>query len=224
MRRVIRAIAVLLLAPAIAAAVMTGVFAVTDPVVSALMLWRLAQGNGVEFRPVPVTRISPELIHAVLTSEDNRFCVHHGIDWQAVGTAIEEADDGGPRGASTITMQTVKNLFLWPERSYVRKAIEAPLALLADLVWTKRRTIELYLNFAEWGSGLYGAEAAARRYFGRSAADLTRGQAALMAAALPAPQSRSAGRPGAETRRIAARIEQRMDQTRGLFGCVEEAP
>ena len=185
---------------------------------------RAVGGAAMDYRPVPIERMSRHLPHAVLTSEDNHFCTHHGIDWDAVETAIDEAEDGAPlRGASTITMQTAKNLFLWPDRAFLRKAIEAPLALLIDAVWSKRRIMEVYLNIVEWGPGIYGAEAAARHHFGRPAADLTPRQAAQLAAALPAPLIRSAGRPGPVTRRVTRRIEQRMRQTQGLFSCVSPA-
>ena len=222
MGRLFRAIAIAAGALVLAVALLISVLAYADPVVSALMLWRIPDGHGIHHHPVPISRIAPDLIDAVLTSEDNNFCSHRGIDWQAVERAIEQADDSGgaPRGASTITMQLAKNLFLWPGRSYVRKPLEAPIALAMDFAWGKRRILEVYLNIAEWGPGIYGAEAAAEYHFNSTASRLTRRQAALLAAALPAPLERDAGRPGPGTSRLAARIERRMAETRGLFACV----
>jgi monofunctional biosynthetic peptidoglycan transglycosylase len=132
----------------------------------------------------------------------------------------EVVDDDAPRGASTITMQTVKNLFLWPSRSYVRKAMEVPLAYYADLVLGKRRVMEIYLNVAEWGPGIFGAEAAARHYFDRAAADLSAGQAALMAAALPNPAERDPAHPSRHMRRIAEIIARRAAAAGDYVGCL----
>ena len=151
--------------------------------VSTLMLWRwvtarssrrlddcvvTASGSSAF---VPLENISPALVRTVIAAEDGRFCVHHGVDLQEIKNALDEADDlEDVRGGSTITQQVAKNLFLWNSRSWVRKALEAPLALWIDLVLTKRRILELYLNVAEWGpDGEFGAEAGARRAFNRSA-------------------------------------------------------
>jgi monofunctional biosynthetic peptidoglycan transglycosylase len=129
-------------------------------------------------------------------SEDGRFCTHHGVDWQEMGKVLDDSD-GPSRGASTIPMQTVKNLFLWTSRSYIRKAFEIPLAFYADAIWTKRRTMEIYLNVVEWGPNVFGAEAAARHYFKRSAKTLSLQQAALSPAGLPPAPSRRATISGA---------------------------
>jgi monofunctional biosynthetic peptidoglycan transglycosylase len=172
------------------------------PPVSTLMLARWAHGEAVDRRFVPLDRISPNLRTAVIVSEDARFCRHSGVDWDALRQVIDAADQDGPaRGASTIAMQTVKNLFLWPSRSFVRKGIEIPLALLIEQTWPKRRILEIYLNLAEWGDGVFGAEAASRRYFHKSADKLDPREAALLATALPAPRRRNAARP---TRRHSA--------------------
>ena len=205
--------------------VLVGLGRFIDPQISALMVLRLAQGEGLNRSWVDIDDISSHLPQAVLTSEDNHFCTHDGIDWDAVETVLDTLGQArkkgkGPRGASTLTMQVAKNLFLWPSRSYVRKGLEVPLAYLIDFAWPKRRIMEVYLNIAEWGPGIYGAEAAARKHFGRSAKALTRYQSALLAASLPAPRLRKAGKPGPVTRRVAARISRRMKQTRGLFTCI----
>ena len=193
------------------------------PPVSALMLLRAAGGAGTDYRWVPMAEISPHLARAVITSEDARFCSHHGVDWDVLMGIVNKAVDAETvpsRGGSTIDMQTVKNLFLWPQRSYVRKALEIPLATWIDLVWPKRRIIEVYLNIAEWGPGIYGAEAAARHYFHKPAAKLSRYEAALMAAVLPNPLQRSAGKPDAQVRRSARRIERRVAGTIGYLDCL----
>jgi monofunctional biosynthetic peptidoglycan transglycosylase len=149
--------------------------------------------------------------------------MHQGIDWLAMQDVVGEVFDEEEkpiRGASTIAMQTVKNLFLWEGRSVMRKLLEAPLALWIDSVWTKRRVIEVYLNIAEWGPGIYGAEAAARKHFGKSAARLSRQEAALLAAVLPNPIKRSAGKPSRAMRRKAALVVERMAGMGNHLDCV----
>ena len=181
-----------------------------DPV-SALMLWRRATGARVERVWIPLAAMSPALPRSVLVAEDARFCTHHGVDFGELRAAIEDADElAEMRGGSTIAQQTAKNLFLWPARSVVRKALEFPLALWLDLVLGKRRLMEIYLNIAEWGpNGEFGAEAGARHAFGKSARDLSSREAALLASILPNPRRRSAGRPGPGVRRLAGIYEAR---------------
>ena len=191
------------------------------PPVSTLMAARWATFRGVERTYVPLARISPRLIAAVVTSEDGLFCRHHGVDWGALNEVISEADEEGPsRGASTITMQTAKNLFLWPQRSAIRKGLEIPLALVLDRAWGKRRVLEVYLNIAEWGDGLFGAEAAARRYFQKSAADLSQREASLLATALPNPILRDPSRPKRRHAVLAAINAGRLVGAKGYLGCV----
>ena len=165
---------------------------------------------------VPLRRISPQLIRAVIVSEDARFCVHHGIDFGELKAAIEEARGGAsPRGASTITMQVVKNVFLWPSKSYLRKALEVPLTYLMEFVWPKQRIIEVYLNIAEFGDGIYGVAAASERYFGVTPAQLSTHQAALLAAVLPNPRRLHADRPSPYVQRRANWIERQVRQLGG---------
>ena len=165
--------------------------------------------------------ISSALPLAVLTAEDARFCQHFGVDWQGLQSAIEDAEDGEIRGASGISQQVAKNLFLWPGRSYVRKALEVPLAYWIDFALGKRRTFEIYLNIAEWGpNGEFGAEAGARRAFCRSARELTLQQAALLAATLPNPIRRSAARPRPILLRLAALYETRALRWPQVDQCV----
>jgi monofunctional biosynthetic peptidoglycan transglycosylase len=169
------------------------------------MLWRRATGARVQRIWVPLAAVAPALPRTVIASEDARFCIHHGIDFGELRAAIEDADDfSDMRGGSTIAQQSAKNLFLWPGRSLVRKALEFPLALWLDLVLGKRRLMEIYLNIAEWGpNGEFGAEAGARHAFGKSARDLNSREAALLAAILPNPRLRSAAHPSPGVRRLA---------------------
>jgi monofunctional biosynthetic peptidoglycan transglycosylase len=183
------------------------------------MLGQRLAGTQIQRRFVPLEGISPHLVEAVVLSEDGGFCRHRGVDWKA----LEEAMENG-RGGSTITMQVVKNLFLWPSRSYVRKAIEIALAYLVELLWPKRRILEIYLNIAEWGDGVFGAEAAARLYFGKPAARLTPEEAALLAVALPNPAERDAASPSPVMSRLANRLLLRMAASRANLACVRTAP
>jgi monofunctional biosynthetic peptidoglycan transglycosylase len=174
--------------------------------VSSLMAWRWLTGRPVERQWLDLAAMAPTLPSSVVGAEDAKFCGHNGIDWNSLQNAIEDAQDGEVTGGgSTITQQVAKNLFLWPGRSVVRKGLEIPLALWIDLVLGKARVLEIYLNIAEMGpSGQFGAESAARYAFGRSAANLSPRDAALLAAVLPNPVTRSARNPGPGVRRLAA--------------------
>jgi monofunctional biosynthetic peptidoglycan transglycosylase len=176
--------------------------------VSTPMLYRWATGETVRRDWVPLSAVSPAMLRTVIAAEDSNFCRHHGIDWDAVAEAMDE-DRDSPRGASTIAMQTARNLFLWLGRDYVRKALEVPLAMWLDLVLGKRRVLEVYLNIAEWGPGIFGVEAASRRYFNRPASAITAQQAALLAAALPNPQARDPRAPGGRYLALANNIADR---------------
>jgi monofunctional biosynthetic peptidoglycan transglycosylase len=181
------------------------------PPITPLMVFRWVEGAPIRQRFVPLNRISPALIRAVVASEDEKFCFHHGFDWDALDAAWKDWRAGRePKGASTITMQTAKNLFLWPGRSIVRKGIEAYLTVWIELLWSKQHIIETYLNIIEWGDGIYGAEMAARAHFGKPAAALTAHEAALFAAVLPNPRrwSPEDATPYIEER--AATIRERM--------------
>jgi monofunctional glycosyltransferase len=184
---------------------------VVNPV-STLMIWRWMTGAPVERQWTALERFGPALPHAVIVAEDARFCRHYGVDFAELREAIEDADDlGEVRGGSTISQQTAKNLFLWPGRSFVRKALEFPLALWLDLVLGKRRLMEIYLNIAEWGpNGQFGAEAGSRYAFGKPARDLGPHEAALLAAVLPNPHRRSARLPRPGLRRLASIYQVRV--------------
>jgi monofunctional biosynthetic peptidoglycan transglycosylase len=192
-----------------------------DPPFSSLMLRQALTGQSIERRWVDIEEMSPALPRAVIVSEDAAFCDHWGVDWEAVSDAIGAAKDGDiPRGASTIPMQTAKNLFLWPEQTYLRKALELPLAYWMSIVWPKWRVAEVYLNIAEWGPGVFGAEAAAQHHFRKSAADLTPSQALLLASALPNPIRNNAGKPGQRLRGRAGRLRGRVTREGGAAACV----
>jgi len=199
-------------------------YRVVNPV-STLMLWRWASGARVERSFVPIERMAPALPMTVIASEDGRFCIHRGIDWREIRERLEDVDDiSAARGVSTITQQTAKNLFLWPGRSFLRKAVELPLALWIDFVLPKRRVLEIYLNIAEWGpSGQFGAEAGSRYAFSKSARSLTPRDAALLAAVLPNPRRRSAKQPGPAVRRLAAIYQARAAAQASLAFCARSA-
>lgn len=175
------------------------------------MIIRSAEGEPLRKQWMPLNRLSPWLLRAVVASEDARFCRHHGFDWVEIADAIDRFRAGDRlRGASTISMQTAKNLFLWPGRSLLRKAIESYLTVLIELTWPKSRILEVYLNVVEWGPGVYGAEAAAQAHFHKPALALTRREAALLAAILPDPRELSADRPSPYVDERAAAIEARL--------------
>jgi monofunctional biosynthetic peptidoglycan transglycosylase len=199
------------------------VFRFAGPPFTYLTLRDRFSGQSVDRRPVPIETISRHLILAVVTAEDQRFCLHHGFDWEAIFAAQSfNARSNRLRGASTISMQTAKNAFLWPGRTWIRKGFEAYYTVLIELVWPKWRILEVYLNVAEWGDGLYGAEAAARHYFSKPAAQLTRSEAALMAAALPSPRTSNPARPSAYLSSRRSRIISQMHDVGEAFGeCLE---
>jgi monofunctional biosynthetic peptidoglycan transglycosylase len=219
--RALRSAVVALLLLAAVPLILLPLYAVVDPPVTTVMLLKRIGGAPIEKEWTDLDAISPHLVRAVLTAEDARFCSHRGIDWVEVQNALDD-EDGRLRGASTITMQTVKNLFLWTGRAWIRKAIEAPLALYAELVLPKPRIMEIYLNIVEWGAGVYGAAAASRYYFGVAPSELSPAQAARLAAILPAPTTRDAANPGPGTRRIARRIAARAEKSGPYIACVLE--
>lgn len=191
-----------------------------DPPLSALMVLQKVEGGTVDKTWVPLERISPHLVRAVIMSEDAGFCRHYGVDFKELEAAFEQSQDGVIRGGSTISMQTAKNLFLWPSRSYIRKAMEIPLTLGMEAVWPKRRMLEIYLNIVEWGPGVFGAEAAARHHFSKSASRLTEQEAALLAVTLPAPLVREPGNPSALLSRMSQTIVGRMRAATRHTSCV----
>jgi len=189
-----------------------------------LMVIRLFEGEELHKDWVPLAQIAPALRQAVVAAEDNRFCDHAGFDWTALSEVLDELRAGGqPRGASTITMQTAKNLFLWPDRSLLRKGLEAWLTPQVELIWDKGRILEVYLNIVEMGPGIYGAQAAAGRHFGKSAVDLGRLEASLLAAVLPNPRAWSPAAPTDYILGRASTIRTRIDQLGPLLACTDAA-
>jgi monofunctional biosynthetic peptidoglycan transglycosylase len=198
-------------------------FRFVDPPVSSLMVQQWAAGVPIVQRWVPLEQISPHLIRAVVMSEDGEFCGHGGIDFHEMEIAFDHAGRDGTdtvRGASTISMQVAKNLFLWPSKTYLRKGLELIITVAMEQLWPKRRILEVYLNIAEWGPGIFGAEAAARYHFGKPPLRLSEREAALLAVVLPNPVEREAGNPGPGTRRLANTIERRMRAAGRRIDCI----
>jgi monofunctional glycosyltransferase len=222
LRRVVKWLLVLVAVLVALPLILTPVYKFFNPPISALMVWRLFGGAAIDYRWRDYEDISPVLPATILMSEDGQFCSHAGVDWGAVQEVLDDIEAGrAARGASTISMQVVKNLFLWPSRSYVRKFLEVPLAYYADFILGKRRVMEIYLNIVEWEAGVYGAEAAAQNHFNKGADHLTRRDAARLAAVLPNPRERSASNPGSQTRRIARRAEARGRASGQWTTCLE---
>jgi len=222
-RRLVRNLIILAFAVLLIPYVIAPLYRFVDPV-STPMLWRWVTGKRVVRIVVPLNRIAPALRLSVIIAEDGTFCRNRGIDLGAIREAMQQSDElGEARGASTITQQTAKNLFLWEGRSFIRKALEFPLALWLNLVLPKRRVLEIYLNIVEWGpNGEFGAEAGARWAFGKSARDLTPAEAAELAAVLPNPVRRSARIPSVLVRRLAALYERRSLEFSGHDACVRD--
>lgn len=180
-----------------------------------LMVQRAIAGETIRKDWTPLEDISPYLPRAVMGGEDTRFCEHRGIDFEAIEQALTDNAQGGRRrGGSTITQQTAKNVFLWNGGGYARKALEAWGALYINTVWGKRRTMEVYLNVAEWGDGIFGAEAAAQARFGKAAKDLTAREAALLAAVLPSPNKWKVNPAGPYVSGRASTLAQRAEVIR----------
>jgi monofunctional biosynthetic peptidoglycan transglycosylase len=201
---------------------------IVPPLTTLLMVRQAAHGAPIDYRWRSLDDISPRLIDAAIAAEDSTFCRHRGFDMKAIERALkanertEKRGRGKIRGGSTISQQTAKNVFLWPGRDWIRKGMEAGYTVLIEAIWGKRRIMEVYLNVAEWAPGVYGAEAASRHWFGKSARDLTAREAARLAAILPAPRRYQAASPGPYVRRRASRIQAAMNTVRdqGLDSCV----
>lgn len=221
-QRLVRGLVLALLALVLAPPVLTVLYAFVPVPATPLMVLRLFQGYGWHRTWVPLGQISPAVPRSVIAAEDNLFCSHDGVDWKAWNTAYARWQAGRrSKGASTISMQTAKNLFLWPGRSPVRKALEIPLTYLLEGLMGKPRILEIYLNVAEWGPGVYGIEAAARHHFKTSAKRLTPQQAALLAAILPNPLHWSARNPGPYVRQRAYLIQRRSYQLGPMLLCAQ---
>lgn len=202
----------------IASIALVVIYRVVDPPITPLMLIRPMEGVaggdlvGVNKRWVSLDEINPAMVRAVIAAEDGRFFTHNGIDWKAVESARQrnERSDGKKLyGASTITMQCARNVFLWQGRNYIRKGLEVYFTYLIEFVWGKRRILEVYLNVIEWGDGVYGVEAASEKYFGIHASQLSARQAALLASVLPNPRHWDPSRPTGYINRRASMIQGR---------------
>lgn len=215
---------IVLFASLIGPVMMTAAYRFVPPPVTMLMLLRAVQGHGLDYRWRGLDDISPDMVHAAIAAEDSGFCAHHGFDFTAMQKALahNERRPGKIRGGSTISQQTAKNVFLWPDRTYVRKGLEAWFTVLTEALWGKRRIMEMYLNVVEMGPGIYGAEAASHAYFGHSAKDLDRSEADHLIAILPSPLKWKAVHSGAYVQRRSARIAARASLVKadGLAGCV----
>jgi len=214
------AVLILLIGPPLWVAI----YRFVPPPVTILMVERMIEGRGLDHRWTPLSRIAPAMTRAVIASEDSGFCAHHGFDFHAIDKALKsnEAHPRKIRGGSTISQQTAKNVFLWPERSWVRKGAEAWFTVLIETIWGKRRIMEVYLNSVEMGPGVYGVEAASRRYFHHAAASLDAAEAGRLAAILPSPLKWKAARPGPYVRQRTGKIEARSGTVarEGLADCV----
>ncbi|MCA8886812.1 MAG: monofunctional biosynthetic peptidoglycan transglycosylase [Hyphomonadaceae bacterium] len=218
----ITSISVLFIAFVVAPVTWALVYLFVEPPSTVLMMQRAAEGQTIRHYPVPLNRMSPHIVRAVIAAEDANFCTHDGFDIEAIQDAIESNRRGRSlRGGSTISQQTAKNLFLWPDRGWVRKGFETYFTALIEFMWPKRRIMEAYLNNIEWGDGNFGIEAAARARFGVSAADLTPLQAARLAAVLPSPNRWRADNPGPYVRGRSATIVARARNVRtsGAASC-----
>lgn len=187
------------------------------------MMARTLAFQRVERQWVPLSAISQPLRSAVVAAEDDAFCTHHGIDFRQLFKSIDRAQrtDRDVKATSTITQQVAKNLFFWQGRSWVRKILETPLAIWIDLIWPKSRILEVYLNIAQWGDGVYGAQAAAQFHFNTDAQAVTYGQAALLATSLPNPIQRVASRPGPAQRAIAVQLMGRLQRAGPDLSCLK---
>ena len=220
MRTIVLLVAVFLFVGPI---VVVAVYRFVPPPMTFLMVQRMVEGRGFDRRWVPMRSISPTLVRAVIAAEDAHFCEHHGFDILAIQKAMRANERGKKlRGGSTISQQTAKNVFLWPQRDWVRKGLEAWFTVLIEVIWGKERIMEVYLNSIEWGPGVYGAEAAAQHNFHVSAARLSPAQAARLAAIVPKPLAWKAARPGPYIQRRSGKIGAAAGTVRrdGLAECV----
>lgn len=223
-RRLLRNIALALFIVLVAGPVATVIlYRFIPPPVTPLMVIRAVEGRGLDHRWRSIDKVAPALPRALIAAEDARFCEHHGFDFDALQKAYANNEAGKKiRGGSTISQQTAKNVFLWPGRSYVRKGLEAWFTVLIETFWGKKRIMEVYLNSIEYGSGIYGAEAAAQRYFGVGADRLNQAQASRLAAILPSPLKWKVVKPGKYVAKRSKKIGKASGAVRrgGLADCL----
>jgi monofunctional biosynthetic peptidoglycan transglycosylase len=223
LRRILLVLLIIALGFGTLSVAVTILFRFAAPPASALMIERRIDSLRSErdysshYQWVDFDRIAPSMAVAVVAAEDQNFSSHHGFDWDAIQRAMDYDENGNRlRGASTLTQQTAKNLFLWPDRNWLRKGFEAYFTVLLEALWGKRRILETYLNIVEFGDGIYGVEAASQRYFHKSAVRLTPEDAALLAAVLPNPRRLKANAPSAYVRERQQWILRQMRQLGGI--------
>ena len=223
LRRILLVLLIIALGFGTLSVAVTILFRFAAPPASALMIERRIDSLRSEreysshYQWVDFDRIAPSMAVAVVAAEDQNFSSHHGFDWDAIQRAMDYDENGNRlRGASTLTQQTAKNLFLWPDRNWLRKGFEAYFTVLLEALWGKRRILETYLNIVEFGEGIYGVEAASQRYFHKSAVRLTPEDAALLAAVLPNPHRLKANAPSAYVRERQQWILRQMRQLGGV--------
>jgi monofunctional biosynthetic peptidoglycan transglycosylase len=203
--------------------VWVAIYRFVPPPGTILMVQGMMAGRGMDYRWTPLSKISPSLVTAAIASEDGKFCEHHGFDFNAIQKAMDNNDEGKKlKGGSTISQQTAKNVFLWPHRDWVRKGAETGFTVLIETIWGKKRIMEMYLNVAEMGPGIYGAQAAAHRYFNTDAAHLSPAQSARLISVLPSPIKYKAAAPGPYVARRAAHVGAAAGEVRrdGYANCV----
>lgn len=211
MKRALRIVLKVVVAMFVLSIALTAVYRWVNPPITLLMISRALNGADINKKWVPLDEISPNLVRASIASEDNNYLGHRGFDLGAIYDAIDERNSGKrQRGASTISQQTAKNVFLWSGKSWIRKGLEVYFTFLIEHIWGKERIMEVYLNVIEMGNGVYGAEAAAQHYFGRSSAKLTQRQAALIVAAYPNPRQRDPAHPTIYLNKRASQIQRLM--------------
>ncbi|HWK36182.1 monofunctional biosynthetic peptidoglycan transglycosylase [Sphingomonas sp.] len=223
MRRILGWLLRLILAFVLLSVAMTILYRFVAPPITWTMIGDVFAGHGVTRKWMPLSRIDPDMARAAIAAEDSRFCEHHGFDFKAIaGAAVRNAKGGRIRGGSTISQQTAKNVFLFQNGGYARKALEAYFTVLIETIWGKHRIMEIYLNVAETGIGTYGVNAGALRYFKHDAAQLSPREAAQIAAVLPLPKKRAGIAPRGFTRRYGNAIDRRIDVVRndGLDSCI----
>jgi len=223
LRRILLVLMIIVLGLGALSIAMTVLFRFVPPPVSALMIerrmdaWQAGRQYSSHYQWVEFDRIAPPMAAAVIAAEDQNFSSHHGFDWDAIQRAMDYDENGNKlRGASTMTQQTAKNLFLWPDRNWLRKGFEAYLTVLLEGLWGKRRILETYLNIVEFGDGIYGVEAASQRFFHKSSVHLTPEDAALLAAVLPNPHRLKANAPSNYVRERQQWILRQMRQLGGV--------
>jgi monofunctional biosynthetic peptidoglycan transglycosylase len=221
-RRILWALVTMLLTPFVLAIAYIWLPVPATP----LMVWRAVNGYGWHQQWVPLKRLPRHVARAIVATEDNRFCQHSGVDWVEVQEVYDDWQEGETnlRGASTISMQVARNVFLWPNQDVIRKGLEVPFTYLIEHLWGKQRIMEVYVNVVEFGPGVYGVEAAAQHYFNKRAKNLTLAETAKLASILPSPLrwgvQLKKGTPGPWVRRRSASIPNRINQLGPLLSCL----